>query len=68
MLRNANSLKNVKTDINIITDFQNMPEYTNNKEPGFESLKVTYLSIRENSHLIHRCPLMLTLQAKLPLT
>ena len=33
-------LKSVKTDINSITDFQNMPEYTNNKEPGlcvFES-------------------------------
>ena len=32
--------KNVKTDINSTTDFQNMPEYTNNKEPGlcvFES-------------------------------
>ena len=32
--------KNVKTDINSITDFQNMPEYTNNTEPGlcvFES-------------------------------
>ena len=40
MLRSANFLKNVKTDINNITDFQNMPEYTNNKEPGlcvFES-------------------------------
>ena len=34
MLRSANSLKNVKTDINSITDFQNMPEYTNNKKPG----------------------------------
>ena len=50
-LRNANSLKMLKTDINSITDFQNMPEYTNNKELGLASLKVTFLSIRENSHL-----------------
>ena len=56
MLRSANSLTNVKTDINSITDFQNMSEYNNNKEHLFASLKVTYLAVRENSHLMHRSP------------
>ena len=40
MLRNVNSQTNVKTDINYVTDNQNMQEHNSNKELGilvFES-------------------------------
>ena len=34
LLRSVNLQNKIKLDINSITDFQNMPEYINNKELG----------------------------------
>ena len=39
LLRSVTVQTNVKIDINSIPDFQNMPEYSNNKELGISSLK-----------------------------
>ena len=51
MLRSGNSQTKVKIDINSITDFQ-ICQNTLRKSYTFSSLKVKYLSIRKNSHLM----------------